>query len=508
MSGVASQISIPGYDANNRVPGVFNVVDASQANTATLNQKTLITGQMLAAGTATPNIAVLSAGVGDAQLSFGLGSQLAIAVERYRNLDIVGELWCLPVADQAGSAKATGTIALTGTATAASILPLYLDGYYVPVSVNLGDTATVIAANVATAVAAFITSGGNPLSYTAAASTGTTTFTARNAGSLGNESTINLSLGGTAQGQGQPGTTNVPGVTAVITAFSGGTTDPVFTTAIANLPDQPFDFIIMPYNDTTSLNAWEAFLGDAAGRWNWSEQLFGGVFTAKGGTLSTRTTWSTARNDQHASAIGAWNSPSPDWHWAVDYGAASAVSIRSDPAIPIGGIGGGVALNVFAPPGPNRDTFTERETMLFDGMSTYIVGNDGTVFVDRAITTFQFNAAGAPDNAYLDVNVPYMLMAYLRALNTMIQSNFSQYGLVSDATRIPPGLKRTTAKLIAQHVIALYNSLSPALVQNPTQFAAGIKWQNAGGGIVKLLQPVQLANQLIAVASDIQFTQP
>lgn len=504
----ASQISIPTYPANNRVPGVFNVIDATKANRGDVNLRSLILGQMTASGSAAPNIAVISAGVGDAQISFGLGSEAAIAVERYRALDPTGELWVVPLSDQGGSAKATGSIALTGTATANAVLPLYLDGYNVPVSVNSGDTATVIAGNAATAANNFTTAAGNPLSYVGAAATGTLTFTARNAGSLGNQSTINLSSGGTAQGQGQPGSTNVPGVTAVITAFSGGTTDPVLTTALANLPDKSFDFIYCPYSDSTTLGALQTFLGDAAGRWNWSQQLFGGVFTAKGGTFSARTTWSTARNDQHAAAIGAWNSPSPDWHWAIDFCAACAVTIRADPAVPPGGIGGGVALSVFPPPLANRDDFAERSTMLFDGISTYVVDQSGAVRIDRAITTYQFNPAGAPDTSYLNINVPYMLAAYCRAVNAMISSNFAQYGLVSDATRIPPGLKRTTAKLIAQHIIALYNSLSPALVQNPAEFAKNIRWQNAGGGVVKLLQPVQLANQLIAVASDIQFTQP
>jgi phage tail sheath gpL-like len=505
---LGAQISIPGYNASNRVPGVFNVIDASKANTAVANQRGLIIAQGTSAATQAFNTAVISAGVGDAQVSCGLGSQAAIAVERVRGLDPTGEWWVGLLQDAGGSAAATGTLTFTGTATAASILPLYLDGYFVPVSVNLGDTASVIAGNTVTAANNFTTAGGNPLSFIAAAVAGAVTFTARNDGSLGNQSTIALSSGGTAQGQGQPGTTNVPGITAAIVAFSGGTTDPVLTTLLANLPNIPFDFIICPYSLATPLNALMAFLGDTAGRWNWSEQLFGCVFTAKSGTLSARTTWSTARNDQHASAIGAYNSPSPDWHWAVDYGAASAVSIRSDPAIPIGGIGGGVALNVFPPPGLYVDDFSEQETLLFDGLSTYIVGTDGTVYVSRAITTFQTNPAGAPSNAYLNVNVPFQLSAWCRAKNTMISSQYSQYGLVSDGTIIPPGLKRTTAQLIAQAIVGLYRSLCPSLMQNPDTFAANIQWQNAGGGVVKTLEPVMLANQLILVASDIQFTQP
>lgn len=513
MSG---SIVVPGYPSNNRVPGVFAAVDASHANTGTINQRTLILGQMLAAGTATAGNAVVSAGVGDAITSFGAGSLLAHMVERYRAIDLVGELWCLPMADLGGSAAATGTIVITGPATANGVIPLYVNSAFIPVAVNSGDTATVIGAAMAAAINAKTSPAGNPLPVTAAAATGTVTLTARNKGSLGNMGTILLSVRGPTAGEGQPGTSNVAGVTAVITAFSGGTTDPVIATALAGLPVTPFDFIVCPYNDTTSLNAVQSFLGDAAGRWNWSVQLFGGCFTAKGGSLATRTTWSTARNDQHASAIGAFGSPSPDWAWAVDFCAASAVSIRSDPTIPIGGLTSGAALNVMAPPLANQDNFAARQTLLFDGMSTIKVDPAGVVHVDRAITTYQFNAAGGPDNSYLNLNVPYQLAAYIRTVETMLGSNFNQVKLVADGSRIPVGSKMVTSQTILFSVIAQYAKIAtdglpgaPAgLVQNAAQFAQQAQAINAGGGVVKLLLPVQLGNQLIAIAMNVQFSQP
>jgi phage tail sheath gpL-like len=512
----SNSIYIPGYPSNNRVPGVFAAVDPSQANTGTVNQRGLILGQMTAAGTATPGQAVISAGTGDARVSYGIGSLASLMVERWRALDPVGELWVLPMSDAGSSAAATMVITFTGTATANGVVPLYVDGNFVPVAVNSGNTASQIAALAVTAINGWTTPGGNPLFWTAAASAGAVTLTAVNKGTMGNQGTLVLSPLGTAGGQGQPGTTNVPGVTAAITAASGGTTDPTIATALANVPDKPFDFIVCPYNDATSLNACQAFLGDAAGRWNWSVQLFGGVFTAKGGTLSARTTWSTMRNDQHAASMGAYGSPSPDWQWATDFAAASAVNIRADPTIPIGGLQAGVALNVMAPPLADRDPFSARETLLFDGMSTYKVDNSGVVRVDRAITTYQFNGQGAPDNSYLNLNVPYQLAAYIRAVETMLGSQFNQVKLVADGSRIPPGSRMVTSQIILQSVVAQYrriaNNGAPGapvgLVQNPAAFAANAQAENQGGGVVALLLPVQLGNQLIVIAMNVQFTQP
>jgi len=511
---LSGTVQVPNYPVSNRVPGAYAVVDATKANTATATQRTLLIGQMLASGTATAGQATICAGTGWAQTAFGAGSQLAIAVERYINLDKVGELWILPMQDAAAAAKATGSIAFTGAATSPAVLPLYVDGNYVPVSVNTGDTAATVATNTAAALNAWSSPGGNPLSWTAAATTGTVTLTARNAGSLPNSGLIMLSYRGPANGEGQFGATNVPGLTATLTQPSGGTTNPTVANALANLPAQTFDFIHNPYSDAASTAAVTAFLSDATGRWNYSSELFGGAFTAYSGTFSARTTWSTALNDQHTTAIGAYGSPNPDWHWSLDYCAAAAVSLRNNPAVPVGGLGGGVALNVLPPLLANQDSFSEQETLLYDGMSTYTVDSSGTVRIQRAITTYQKNTAGSPDNSYLDLNVPYQLAAYIRAWRTMITTNFNQAVLVSNGTRIPPGSSMVTPATIQFAIVAQYSQLAtqggyglPAgIVSDATSFAADIVVTNAGGGVVTCLLPVTLSSQLIVVAADVQFT--
>jgi phage tail sheath gpL-like len=475
MSGTttpATPVQVPGYPLQNLVTGAYTVVDATHANTATQNQVTLLIGQMLSSGTATANQPVLSSGIGAAQTAFGLGSQLAIMVERYRNLDNFGTLYCLPLADASGATAATATITFTGPATANGTLPLYVDGNYVPVGVTSSWTAAQVATATAAAINAWTSSGGNPLPWTAAVGTGETTnvvtLTAANKGALAMTGTVWLSYRGPANGEGQFGTTGIPGLTATLTPPAGGATNPYTSlqTALANL-------------------------------------------TAYGGTATERATFSTALNDQHLSAIGANQSPNPDWHWAVDYTAACAVSLKANPAVPVGGLGGGAQLNVLPPLLANQDSFSEQDTLLYDGISTYTVSQSGLVLVQRAITTYQKNAGGAPDNSYRNVNVPYQLMQWIRAWRSMILSQFNQAILVADGTRIPPGSQMVTPTTIETSTVALYNAFADAgLVQNAAQFAENVVFTNAGGGVVTCLLPVQLANQLIAVAADLQFTQP
>ena len=52
-------------------------------------------------------------------------------------------------------------------------------------------------------------------------------------------------------------------------------------------------------------------------------------------------------------------------------------------------------------------TDLERNNLLFDGISTFLRDIDGTVRIERAITSYQTNAAGAVDPSYLDVETMF-----------------------------------------------------------------------------------------------------
>src|SRR5262249_55578457 len=153
-----------------------------------------------------------------------------------------------------------------------------------------------------------------------------------------------------------------------------------------------------------------AFLNDQTGRWSWTQELFGHCFFAFRGSLSGITTFTTGRNDQHASCIGFFDSPSPNWLWAPDFAGACAVSLRADPAQPVQT----VRLISRAPPLASRFNISQRNTLLYDGCSTFKVANDNTVRIDRAITTYQLNPAGAPDSSYLDLETMFTLQFLIR----------------------------------------------------------------------------------------------
>src|ERR1700733_4210623 len=165
-----------------RVSGVNIEFDASQANTATQNQRALLIGQIMTGGTAAANIPVQAYSQAQVNGLCGAASMLALMYAMYRLTDPFGEVWLGPLSDNGSGTAATGSITITGPATAAGTLALYIMGVSVPVAVNSGDTATVIAGNIVTAITAAV-----GISCTATNAAGVVTVTANHKGLAQND---------------------------------------------------------------------------------------------------------------------------------------------------------------------------------------------------------------------------------------------------------------------------------------------------------------------------------
>lgn len=480
------------YPDSNRVPGVYVEMDPSQANAAQTLQRSLILGQITAEGAAPPLHAIEVQSLAQVQIACGRGSMLAQMAQAYLLGDDFGDLWILPIADEAASQAATGTIAISGTCTTPGTLNIYIGGYRVRIGVNLGDDGAKIATNLAAAVNADL-----DLAVKATAASATVTLTAKNKGEAGNGIDIRPNYYGLAGGEYTPA-----GITLVITKMTGGTANPDITPALANLSDQTYDFIVTPYTDTPNLNAMEAFLSDYQGRWSWEQMLYGGAFSAYRGTLGELTAFGTARNDQHMAVMGFDDSPDPTWIWAAMVGGYCAASLRVDPGLPLQYI----TTQLKAPPVASRLSIGERNTLLYDGISTFRVNDAGAVILERMRTTYQTNAAGADDDSYLDVETMYGLMYVARDLANYLLSRYARKKLVTDQTPILPGSNCVSAAMIKASVVAEYRVLEAnGYVQNSATFARNIIAEDAGHGLVKILAPVDLVNQLRQIAILLQF---
>jgi phage tail sheath gpL-like len=287
--------------------------------------------------------------------------------------------------------------------------------------------------------------------------------------------------------------------------MTGGATNPVLTTALDNLGDQPFDFIMSAYTDPASLDAVKALLNDQSGRWSWESQVYGHCFAAQAGTVAALQTFGNSRNNQHESVLGFNDSPSPPWVWAADYGGAAAVALRADPGRPLQTL---VLHSALPPPLASRFILTERNTLLWDGISTFSVAQDGTIALENVITTYQLNSFGQPDDSYLEIETMFLLMYVLRALAGVITSKYNRMKLADDGTRFAPGSAIVTPSIIGADLIAQYQELEwDGFVQDSATFAQALIVQRNATNVnrVDVLWPGTLIDQLRIFALLAQF---
>ncbi|MBI3452936.1 MAG: phage tail sheath subtilisin-like domain-containing protein [Rhodospirillales bacterium] len=420
---------------------------------------------------------------------------LAAMMDTYRDNDSFGEVWLLPVDDASGSAAATGTLTVQGPATANGTVALYVAGELVRVPVLAGDAATAVA----TAIAGAVNTAAD-LPVTAAAPAAVVTLTAKNKGTLGNDIDLRINYAGAPAGEELPS-----GVQISIAAMSGGATDPSLAAALAALGDEEFDYIAFPYTDATSLNAVKAMMDDLAGRWSWSRQTYGHVFAARRGTLGALAAFGTGRNDPHASVMGLNGSPSPVWRWSAAFSAQAAKSLGVDPARPLQTL---PLAGIRAAAPSLRFTISERQTLLFDGIATHHVRADGTVAIDRAITTYQRNDLGQADNSFLDVETLATLAYVLRRMRGAITQKFARHKLANDGTRFAAGQAVVTPSTIRAELIAQYSELeSLGICENIEAFKENLVVERNGGdpNRIDVLWPGDLVNQLRVFAVLAQF---
>jgi phage tail sheath gpL-like len=494
-------VSFNGVPSVLRVPLFYAEVDASRANIAQIRQRALLVGQMVTTGgagvqgTATVDTPVLVRSAAEARALFGPGSHLALMADVFRRNDDISELWALPVADAGSSVAATSAMVVTGPSTSAGTISLYIAGRRVQVGVSSGQAATAIATAIAAAVNA-----DTGLPVTAAATTSTVTLTARNRGTLGNQIDLRLNYGGAAAGEALPA-----GVGVTTPAFAGGATDPVFTTAFAALADEEYDFIALPYTDTTSLDAIRALLDDTTGRWSWSRQVYGHAFSARSGTVGNLVSFGNGRNDQHVTVIGFNNSPSHALDWTAALTAQACRSLSIDPARPLQTL---PLLGVLAPPIQSRFTIADRQTLYADGVASYTVRQDGTVQIDRAVTTYQVNAFGQPDVSYLDVETLFTLAFVLRRLRIAITSKYGRHKLANDGTRFGAGQAIVTPNILKSEILAEYRTLEElGIVENFDAFKSNLVVERnvTDPNRVDVLLPPDLVNGLRVFAVLAQF---
>jgi phage tail sheath gpL-like len=492
----AGAVSFNYIPTNVRVPLFYAEMDNTQAGYFAQNKRSLLIGQKLAAGSAAVNTPMLVSTTDQAKILFGPGSMLARMHQLYRQQDSFGEVWCIAVADAAAGVAATGTITVTSPALAAGAIALYIGGQKVSVAVGLSDTATAIAASISAAINAAV-----DLPVTSTVVAGVVTLVCRWKGPTGNDIMVLDSFRGFSGGESLPN-----GVALTYAPMAAGATNPTLTgTVITAMGDDEYDYVIHPYTDSASLDAFQSEYNDSVGRWAWSRQVYGHVYASLRGTLSALTTAGALRNDPHHTVAGIdVDCPNPAWEYVAAYGGANALGLNVDPARPTQSL----PLNgILSPRAGKRFLLTERQSLLNYGIATSYVSG-GQLRVERAITTYQKNAFGQSDPSYLDSEILHQLTEITRRLRNRITSKYPRHKLADDGTRFGAGQAVVTPSVIRGEIIAEYSDMETVgLVENAKLFAKYliVERDTTNPNRMNVLLPPDLVNQLRIFALLNQF---
>src|SRR5471030_370474 len=447
-------VSFNSVPSDLRVPLFYAEMDSSAANTRQDSGATLIIAHALTGSTLAANTLTIMPSANLAGKVAGRGSQLARMVEKYRQVDPFGELWVLAAPEPAAGQPAKGTLTFSGAVQASGTVSLYISATRVAVGATSGDTAAEVATATAAAINAIV-----DLPVTASVAAAIVTLTARHKGLYGNEIPASLNYYGTPGGEATP-----DGLNLAIVAPTGGTGAPDLTATVAAMCDEPFDFIGLPYSDSASLVTLALEMNDTSGRWSYIRQLYGHVYTAKIGDLSTLVAFGNTLNNQHTTVAGY----EPGVQTAADElvalrTARNAVFIRNDPARPTQT---GELTGALPAPAGARFILTEQQSLLSHGIATAYAEN-GALRIQRDITTYQKNAYGVADNSYLDSETLHTSAYVLRQLKSVITTKYPRHKLANDGTRFGDGQAIVTPAVLKGEMCSIYKQMERAgIVEN------------------------------------------
>jgi phage tail sheath gpL-like len=462
-------------------------------------------------GTAIPDVPIPVPSQADARQLFGYGSMLDGMVEFFMQNNFAQELWVVPIMEAAAGNAASAQIVVTAAATAAGTLPVYVGGRRVQVFVAAEEDMGLTAAHIVEAINADLsmpviasqTTGADP----------TITLTCKWKGVEGNDIDVRLAYGGALAAEQVP--IGLAITMPVGNKLAGGTGTVDLTNALANLGDEPYEYVATGFTDSTSLALLEEEYGFSDnGRWGWMRQLYGHIFAGIRGVAGTGDNngygmllqYGPNNNSGIVSIMGIeHHSPTPPWCFAAAYTAKAARALVNDPARPLQTLSLDGCL-----PAPKHRRFTMRELndLSWVGIATQAINGDGVPAIKRESTTYQKNLYGQGDDAYELVPTLATLAKLFRNQRYAITTKYPRHKLADDGTRFGAGQAIVTPKIIKAELVAQYAfDEFNGLVENLTAFKANLIVERDPNdpNRVNVLYPPDLINQLRIFAVLAQF---
>lgn len=402
----------------------------------------VLEGQFLATGSdpATPDELVKITSVDDLEANFGAGSvlteSLRIALACCGN-DAV-EVFAIPREDADGATDAVYTLTLTGNATSDGRIDIYWgnSNWNISVRVETGDTPTVMAAAIAAAV-------GASFPYTAVAALGVVTFTAKNAGTVGNYLVPSINWHG--RNKYLPAGTTFE---FVQTTPGAGDPEPLDYSAILG------ECCVCCYAILTGNDDWQQgvidYFEDA---WSCDKpQCFGHAYTYNAGSLGQILAQDT--NSAVVSRLAHCNSdPNFPWLKVAAFAAKSCCVTVDNPEISVQGPNFGVLDCLRRPESCSECwTFAERGQLDASGFVVTVAasGGRGTLtspMIVNDITNNRFDVEGRENLTFRNASSRRLATSTATLIAEQLQQ-FNGLGYYTENTDIREGAQGTNKKMM------------------------------------------------------------
>ncbi len=347
--------------------------------------KALLMGQMLSTGNAQPATVYQIFRAGQGAALFGQGSMLAAQCDKFVAADPVQPLFAIAAAAPVGAISATGTLTMSGVLLGNATVPFYVGGRSYPVVLAQGSTLATQAASLAALINA------DPQSYvTATSSAAVVTLACRGAGSYGNK--LRVRIGVNADTVGPPGSW-----ACAIAPMAGGAGDPDLTPLLSAIANDWYTDAQLGWTDGASGAAIGA---EAEVRYTATGRRDMTVYQADDLSLGAALAVSLQSNSRFVSRLPSYGSVSPPWEWGAVYAAVACFQFANDPSRQLRSL---ALPGLYAPAPRDRYLDNDREQLLRNGFATWRALSDGTVTIERAISSYQTSPLGVPDTAWLDL---------------------------------------------------------------------------------------------------------
>jgi len=405
------------------VPGSYAELKMTQGSSTVyaMPLRVVIFGQ-LGSGTAKALTRYENLTASGAKALFGSGSALALSVAAFLEAAPLVVIDAVAVEEATGAAEASTTVTVSGTPTASGAVAITVAGTRIYATV----TSSMSAADIAAALQAeFDASVLAATGCSATVSDAVLTITSSEKAAYCDD--IDVRVSALTQDQ-------VSGVTLEVasTGMTGGAGDPALSDAITLVENVWYTDMITVFNDQANLTL---FKTEAERRYGAMVNIDAHVYAGLRGSSGTAMALTAALDCRYMSLVPAYNPRWSPWIVAAVSCALCAQSLNDDPGRPLRT----VVMTGLTGLGPDPDdqyAFAVRNTLLASGCSTFLVGTDGTVRIERMVTTRltddDGNALTRPD----DIRIPKIGTRCRYEWNTYVDETYARAKYTSDDSPI------------------------------------------------------------------------